>query len=189
MFKHVTFSLVAVALAAPGCSKKSADSGAGAGSAPGSATTGSAAAPEQPAPALAAPEVTKDLFLAEPPKFVIEALERGMWISVNSGEFQHSCRAQVGIAMVRAGKIRDAAKAAPDAVTCETKDAYAVCTVSPADADKADPDSRGAWIFVRDEDWKEPVLAAVVIGDFDWAKVEPAIPPKTPCPRPSQDPQ
>jgi hypothetical protein len=189
MFKHVTFSLVAVALAAPGCSKKREDSSAGTGSAPGSATTGSAAAPEQPAPALAAAEVTKELFLAEPPKFVIEALERGLWISVNSNAFEHSCRAQVGIAMVRAGKIRDAAKAAPDAVTCETKDAYAVCTFAPADADKNNPDSRGAWIFVKDEAWKEPVLAAVVVGDFDWAKVAPAIPPKTPCPKPSMDPQ
>jgi hypothetical protein len=180
------------ALAAAGCSKKSGDTtgsagSAGSGTAAGSAETGSAEAKAEPTPT--PPEVTKELFLAEPPKFVIEALERGLWISVNSNAFEHSCRAQVGIAMVRAGKIREAAKAAPDAVTCETKDAYAVCTFAPADADKDNPDSRGAWIFVKDEAWKEPVLAAVVVGDFDWAKVAPAIPPKTPCPKPSMDPQ
>ena len=57
------------------------------------------------------------------------------------------------------------------------------------DADKENPDSRGAWIFVNDPDWKEPVLAAVVIGDFDWTKVAPVIPAKTPCPKPSADPR
>lgn len=171
MWNHLTFSLLVAALAAAGCSKKSGDSSgnAGSGTATGSAETGSGEAKAEPEPALGPPEVTKELFLAEPPKFVIEALERGLWISVNSNAFEHSCRAQVGIAMVRAGKIRDAAKAAPDAVTCETKDAYAVCTFAPADADKDNPDSRGAWIFVKDEAWKEPVLAAVVVGDFDWA--------------------
>jgi hypothetical protein len=148
-----------------------------------------AAAPGKAKPKLPPPEVTKELFLAEPPQFTIEAVARGLWISVNGNEFHQSCRVSLGSAMVRVGKIRDAAKAAPDAVTCETKDEYAICRFAPPDADQANPDSRGAWIFVKDEDYKEPVLAAVVIGDFDWAKVAPKLPAKTPCPKPSADPQ
>jgi hypothetical protein len=184
--RHLALVLL---LASAACSKKSESPSTTAGSGSAAAPTDKPAdkaaekaaetpEPVEKAPAgKPAPSVTPEWFLAEPPKFTIEGVERGLWTSDAGAPFQQSCRVNLGTTMVRVGKIRDEAKAKPDAVKCEAKGAYAVCTFE----DKA------SWIFAADDDSDETILIAVVTGAADWAKIEPQLPAKTACPRPSQD--
>jgi len=180
--------VVLVVVAAASCSKQR--------EAPGSGGSGTAAAPAADPGAAAgagaakpAPAMTPELFVTEPTKFTIEALDRGLWINEHGGAFQHKCRVELGMTMARAGKLRGAAMEARDNVTCEPKGSYTVCAFALPDADPANPDSRASWVFTADDDSDETVLIAVLFGTYDWAKIEPALPPKQACPRPSADPR
>jgi hypothetical protein len=142
------------------------------------------ATPPVPAPA-AAPAMTPAAFLAEPPTWEIQMLPRGLWIGEGGGPLAHTCRVELAMMVARLGKIREAAKQDPAALTCATKAASAVCTFAPA-AEKSIPDTPTTWVFVADDDRPtQAVMAAVVLGGTS----PPAdLPAKTPCPRPSQDP-
>lgn len=175
-------------LVASGCAKKSEPAGStvGSGTAAGSA---GAAEPAGSAAAKPAPAMTPEQFVAEPTKFTIEAMDRGLWISDGGAAFQHKCRVELGLAMGRMGKLRGEAMKTPDQVKCEPRNRYTVCSFALPNADAANPDSQASWIFEADDDSEETVLVAIVFGAHDWAKVEPTIPAKQACPRPSADPQ
>jgi hypothetical protein len=181
-------AVVVTALALAGCSKKTE-------SAP-PAKKGSDTEPAPPAPtpsapaAKAAPKVTPEMLFSDTPEWSVEAIERGLWISTDGGPLVQACRVQLGMAMARTGKIRAAAKAAPDAVKCEPKGSYTVCAYDPPNADKSTPDSRASWVFTADDDSEGTVLIAVLVGtQGDWAKLEPELAKKQACPRPSDDPK
>lgn len=185
--RHMILAVVAIAAS---CSKKTEPaSGGGSGSDLGSAGSAAGSATTNAEPGKPAPAMTPELFFSEPPKWTIEGVERGLWLSVNGGPFEQSCRVELGGAMMRIGKIRVAAKAAaPEATKCEARGSYAVCAFTPPTPDPANPDSQASWVFVADDDSDETILIAVLIGPLgDWSKIEPQLPKKKNCPRPSQD--
>ncbi|MBA3539716.1 MAG: hypothetical protein H0T79_08795 [Deltaproteobacteria bacterium] len=185
MRSHHLIIGVVLAGSSVGCSKKSeppsnsstAEPAGGSGS-----STGSGVA--KPAPAM-----TPGLFITEPTKFTIEGLDRGLWISEDGGAFQHRCRVELGMTMGRAGKLRGEAMKAPDAVTCEPKGSYTVCSFALPSPQKPPLDTQASWVFATDDDSDDAVLIAVLFGAYEWATLGPALPQKQPCPRPSADPQ
>jgi hypothetical protein len=146
------------------------------------ATSADAAAP----PAKPAPTMTADMFLAEPPAFTIEALDRGLWITDNGAAPAHKCRMDFAMMLPKVGKIRDAAKAAgASAVSCSAKDAYTVCAYAGGT-----PETTARWVFGADNDSDETVLLAVELGTPGaWTDLAPVLGTPAPCPRPSDDPQ
>jgi hypothetical protein len=181
---NTTIAIACALAALASCSKKSdPTSTAGSG-----AATPTAGEPPPPPKAASAPAMTAELFFAELPTWEIQGLDRGLWISDNGEAFQHECRVELARTMMRQGKVRDAARKDPTSFTCAAKGRYAVCTYAPA-AEKSVPDSPASWVFVAEEERPSTtVMIAVLIGRYDWATMAAQIPPKTGCPRPSQDP-
>jgi hypothetical protein len=183
----------AACVALAGCSKKKSDSpaakpetGGDHGSQNGS---GSAPAPTpvpaaKPAPAIGFADLT-----AAEPRWSIEAMERGLWISENGAPLEQRCRVELGMAMGSMGKYRAAAeKAGAAATTCEATGAYTTCTFT--NPDKAASEQQATWIFGNDDDSDGVVLLAVLLGPpGDRAAIEPQLGQKRACPRPSDDPQ
>jgi len=179
-------AVVVAAFAITGCSKKADNAPA----AKGSDTPAPAPAPTPSAPAAKAGALSAfEMLFSDTPEWTVEAMERGLWISTDGGPLTQACRVQLGMAMARTGKIRTAAKAAPDSVKCEPKGSYTICAFDPP-TDKSTPDSRASWVFAADDDSEQTVLIAVLVGtQGDWAKLEPELAKKQACPRPSDDPK